>query len=68
VGRRTFYHVKEDHPLKYPVSPYDLTKPPQLTVRALRVENLATHAEHLIAQERPNEAASSREKENGTIS
>ena len=47
VGRRTYYHVNEEHPLKYPVSPYGFSEPPQLTVRALRAENLATHAEHL---------------------
>ena len=45
VGRRAFYLVKEDHPLKYPVSPYGFEESPQLTVKALRAENLATHAE-----------------------
>lgn len=45
VGRRTFYQVNEDHALKYPVSPYGLTEPPHLTVKALRAENLATHAD-----------------------
>jgi hypothetical protein len=45
VGRRTFYQVKEDHALKYPVSPYGFVEPPFLTVKALRAENLATHAE-----------------------
>ena len=44
VGRRTFYQVNEDHALKYPVSPYGFLEPPRLTVRALRAENLATHA------------------------
>ncbi len=44
VGRRTFYQVNEDHALKYPVSPYGFIEPPRLTVRALRAENLATHA------------------------
>ena len=44
VGRRTFYQVNEDHSLKYPVSLYGLPEPPQLTVKALRAENLATHA------------------------
>lgn len=46
VGRRTFYHVDEDHPLRYPVSPFDMAEKPYLTVRALRAENLATHAPH----------------------
>lgn len=45
LGRRTFYHVNEDHALKYPVSPHGFTEPPYLTVKALRAENLATHAE-----------------------
>lgn len=44
VGRRTYYHVNEDHPLRYPVSPYGSNVKPQLTVKALRAENLATHA------------------------
>ncbi|HEX2912964.1 MAG TPA: helix-turn-helix domain-containing protein [Chloroflexia bacterium] len=44
IGRRTFYHVNEDHSLKYPVSPYGLENAPRLTVKALRAENLATHA------------------------
>ncbi|MDB5080676.1 MAG: hypothetical protein JWP00_2600 [Chloroflexi bacterium] len=44
IGRRTFYHVNEDHPLRYPVSPYGLEEKPHLTVQALRAENLATHA------------------------
>ena len=46
VGRRTFYRVNEDHALKYPVSPYGFVEPPYLTVKALRAENLATHAEN----------------------
>lgn len=45
IGRRTYYHVDEEHILRYPVSPYGFTEPPQLTVKALRVENLGTHAE-----------------------
>lgn len=45
IGRRTYYHVNEEHALRYPVSPYGFSEPPQLTVRALRAENLATHAE-----------------------
>lgn len=45
IGRRTFYHVNEDHTLHYPVSPYGMAEPPQLTVQSLRAENLATHAE-----------------------
>jgi DNA-binding transcriptional ArsR family regulator len=45
VGRRTFYQVNEDHALKYPVSPYGMAEPPLLTVKALRAENLATHAD-----------------------
>lgn len=45
VGRRTFYQVNEDHALKYPVSPYGFVEPPHLTVKALRAENLATHAD-----------------------
>jgi predicted transcriptional regulator len=45
IGRRTYYHVNEDHPLKYPVSPYGFTELPFLTVKSLRAENLATHAE-----------------------
>src|SRR3954454_10274013 len=44
VGRRTFYQVNENHALKYPVSPYGFIEPPHLTVKALRAENLATHA------------------------
>jgi hypothetical protein len=44
VGRRTFYQVDENHPLKYPVSPYGFNELPLLTVKALRAENLATHA------------------------
>lgn len=44
VGRRTFYHVNEEHPLRYPVSPYGSKVKPLLTVKALRAENLATHA------------------------
>ncbi len=44
VGRRTFYQVNEEHALKYPVSPYGFAEPPLLTVKALRAENLATHA------------------------
>ena len=44
VGRRAFYTVNEEHPLKYPVSPYQGEEPPNLTVRALRAKNLATHA------------------------
>ena len=47
VGRRTFYTVNEDHALKYPVSPYGFAEPPHLTVKALRAENLATHAENI---------------------
>ena len=49
VGRRTFYQVNEDHALKYPVSPYGFVEPPHLTVKALRAENLATHADHKSA-------------------
>jgi hypothetical protein len=45
VGRRTFYQVNEGHALKYPVSPYGFVESPHLTVKALRAENLATHAE-----------------------
>lgn len=45
IGRRTYYHVNEDHNLKYPVSPYGFTDLPYLTVKSLRAENLATHAE-----------------------
>lgn len=44
VGRRTFYHVNEEHALRYPVSPYGTKDIPFLTVKALRAENLATHA------------------------
>lgn len=47
VGRRTFYKVNEDHPLKYPVSQYGQSQTPSLTVRSLRAENLATHITHL---------------------
>ncbi len=53
VGRRTFYHVNEDHRLKYPVSPFGQATPPQLTVRALHAENLATHAQHRSTPDRP---------------
>jgi predicted transcriptional regulator len=45
IGRRTYYHVNEEHTLKYPVSPYGFTELPNLTVKSLRAENLATHAE-----------------------
>lgn len=45
VGRRTFYQVNEEHALKYPVSPHGFDEPPRLTVKALRAENLATHAD-----------------------
>jgi hypothetical protein len=55
VGRRTFYQAVEDHPLKYPVSVDGSTDTPQLSVRALRAENLATHRDHL---KRPPEGAS----------
>ncbi|MBN9393125.1 MAG: helix-turn-helix transcriptional regulator [Chloroflexi bacterium] len=44
VGRRTFYHVNEEHLLRYPVSPFGIKIKPILTVKALRAENLATHA------------------------
>ncbi len=50
VGRRTFYQVDENHPLKYPVNPNPTGTAPRLTVRALRAENLATHAEHIPAK------------------
>jgi DNA-binding transcriptional ArsR family regulator len=45
IGRRTYYHVNENHPLKYPVNPYGFIELPQLTVKSLLAENLATHAE-----------------------
>jgi DNA-binding transcriptional ArsR family regulator len=51
LGRRTFYHVNEAHPLKYPVSLYGRGQSPNLTVASLRTENLATH------QNRPDETA-----------
>lgn len=63
VGRRTFYHVDEDHPLKYPVSPYELREIPLLTVRALRAENLATHAEHLARLQASREGQTEVSKE-----
>jgi hypothetical protein len=50
IGRRTFYHVDEDHPLRYPVSGFGLQEKPNLTVRALRAENLATHAKDNTGQ------------------
>lgn len=56
VGRRTFYKVDEDHPLKYPVSLYaQKSQPPALTVRSLRAENLATHITHLKDATKPVE-------------
>jgi hypothetical protein len=58
VGRRTFYKVDEDHPLKYPVSPYGQNQPLALTVRSLRAENLATHLSHLNSEPGTKTAAS----------
>lgn len=46
IGRRSYYHVNEEHCLRYPVSPFSvrIEERPKLTVLALRAENLATHA------------------------
>jgi hypothetical protein len=48
IGRRCFYRVNEDKALRYPQG-VGLREEnvPLLTVRALRAENLATHADHL---------------------
>lgn len=47
IGRRCFYQVNEEHKLKYPQSLGNGEELPTLTVKSLKAENLATHAEHL---------------------
>lgn len=69
IGRRTYYHVNEEHSLKYPVSPYGFAELPQLTVKSLRAENLATHAESrekFIEKLQAEKRARQTHKENGS--
>ena len=49
LGRRCFYRVNEERKLKYPHSLGNIEELPTLTVKSLKAENLATHAEHLAS-------------------
>ncbi len=46
LGRRCFYRVNEEQPLRYPSGTIKQAIP-LITTKALKAENLATHAEHL---------------------
>lgn len=64
LGRRCFYRVNEDKVLKFPLG-IGYEDSPHITVKGLKAENLATHAEHL---DNPDDAPVRKKGDKATVS